>query len=235
LTIPGPNDIPFESSDVRVYIDTLFLEGLLQPVESVVVAEKENDWFLVGIRRDPQKDRVNRFLGLLQTAEKQLPSIDDRHDTWLSYAQTWAHLGMTATQLNRPLEIMLSTRWDALRTRMDSIFIRWLLKRYGALHNLPTSPPVLVHHIPRHLANLRSSSMVSKLALVVIDGLVLWSGRWESNPRLKIANLLIHWEIDVRRGPKRSRMACPERKMRARSTRKTAVVMSQRTQFQPTS
>ena len=171
LTIPGPQDIPFESSDVRVYIDTLFLEGLLQPVESAVVPEKENDWFLVGIRRDPRKDRVNRFLGLLQIAERQLPSIDDRHDTWLAYAQTWAHLGMTATQLNRPLEMMLSSRWDALRTRMDSIFIGWLLKRYGALHNLPTSPPVLVHHIPRHLANLRSNSVVSKLALVVIDGL----------------------------------------------------------------
>jgi hypothetical protein len=171
LTIPGPQNIPFESSDVRAYIDTLFLEGLLQPVESAVVPEKENDWFLVGIRRDPQKDRVNRFLGLLQIAEQQLPSIDDRHDTWLAYAQTWAHLGMTATQLNRPLEMTLSSRWDALRTRMDPIFIRWLLKRYGALHNLPTSPPVLVHHIPRHLANLRSSSMVSKLALVVIDGL----------------------------------------------------------------
>jgi len=171
LTIPGPQDIPFESSDVRVYIDTLFLEGLLQPVESAVAPEKENDWFLVGIRRDPRKDRVNRFLGLLQIAERQLPSIDDRHDTWLAYAQTWAHLGMTATQLNRPLEMMLSSRWDALRTRMDSIFIGWLLKRYGALHNLPTSPPVLVHHIPRHLANLRSNSVVSKLALVVIDGL----------------------------------------------------------------
>ena len=171
LTIPGPQDIPFESSDVRVYIDTLFLEGLLQPVESAVVPEKEKDWFLVGIRRDPQKDRINRFLGLLQIAERQLPSIDDRHDIWLAYAQTWAHLGMTATQLNRPLEMILSSRWDALRTRMDSIFIGWLLKRYGALHNLPTSPPVLVHHIPRHLANLRSSSVVSKLALVVIDGL----------------------------------------------------------------
>lgn len=171
LTIPGPDDIPFESSDVRAYIDTLFLEGLLQPVESRAVPEKANDWFLVGVRRDPQKDRLNRFLGLLQIAERQLPSIDDRHNAWLAYAQTWAHLGIAATQLNRPLEMGLLSRWDALRVRMDSIFINWLLKRYGALHNLPTSPPVLVHHIPRHLANLRSSSRVSKLALVVIDGL----------------------------------------------------------------
>ena len=171
MTVSGPEDIPFESVDVRVYIDTFFIEGLLQPVESEIVAGKESDWFLIGIRHDPEKDRLDRMLRLLQLAEKQLPSVDDRHDAWLAYAHTWAQLGMIANQLNRPFETSLSSRLHALRTTLDSILIRWLLRRYGALHNLPTSPPVLVHHIPRHLANLRSSAVVSKLALVVIDGL----------------------------------------------------------------
>ena len=35
-----------------------------------------------------------------------------------------------------------------------------------------------------------------------------WSGRWESNPRLQRAKLLIHWGIGIGSGgPKRSRMA----------------------------
>ena len=171
LTVSGPEDLPFESPNVRVYIDTLFLEGLLQPVESEVTPEKENDWCLVGIRRDPQKDRLNRFLGLLELAERQLPSIDDRHDVSLGYAHTRAHLGMIANQLNQPLEMILSSRLNALRRRADSVLIYWLLKRFGALHSLPPSPPVMLHHIPRHLANLRSSAVISKLALVVFDGL----------------------------------------------------------------
>ncbi|HTB92695.1 MAG TPA: BREX-3 system phosphatase PglZ [Candidatus Sulfotelmatobacter sp.] len=173
MTVSGPEDIPFESVDVRVYIDTFFIEGLLQPVESEFVSGMGTDWFLIGIRHDPEKDRLDRMLRLLQLAEKQLPSVDDRHDAWLAYAQTWAQLGMITNQLNRPLEASVLSRLQALRRTLDSVLIPWLLRRYGALHNLPASPPVLVHHIPRHLANLRSSSLASKLALVVIDGLAL--------------------------------------------------------------
>src|SRR5260370_26778869 len=171
MTIPGPEDIPFESPDVRVYIDTLFLEGLLQPVESEVASEKHSDWFLVGIRRDPQKDRANRFSRLLQLAEKELPAIDDRHDAWLGYAQTWAQLGMIGNQLNRPLEMNIASRFQLLQTRLDAVLLSLITNRFGTLHNLPTSPPVLVHHIPRHLANLRVSDAIPRVALVVIDGL----------------------------------------------------------------
>lgn len=171
ITVPGPEDIPFESVDVRVYIDTFFLEGLLQPVESEVASENDSDWFLIGIRRDPHKDRVNRFSRLLQLAEKEFPSIDDRHDVWLAYAQTWGQLGLLANQLNRPRELSISSRFDSLQTRVDSVLFRWLEKRFGTLHNLPTSPPVMVHHIPRHIAHLRATAVISKVALVVIDGL----------------------------------------------------------------
>jgi hypothetical protein len=171
MAVPGPEDIPFESADVRVYIDTLFLERLLQPVELEVAKEFEGEWFLIGIRRDPETDRVNRLSGLLQLAERELPSTDDRHDAWLGFAQTWAQLGMVANQLDRPLETTLASRLAGLKKRADSVLLHWLQKRFGTLHNMPASPPVLVHHIPRHLANLRSDNAISKVALLVIDGL----------------------------------------------------------------
>lgn len=171
FTVPGPIDIPFESPDVRVYIDTLFLEGLLHPVDFEMGRECDGEWFLIGIRHDPQRDRLSRLLGLMQLAERDLPSIDDRHDAWLNYAQVWAQLRMVVNQLERPLEASLAFRMLQLEKRMDSVLYRWLHKRFGTLHNLPASPPVLVHHIPRHLANLRSANVISKVALIVIDGL----------------------------------------------------------------
>ena len=33
LSVEGPADLPFDNPDVRVYIDNLFLEGMLEPVE----------------------------------------------------------------------------------------------------------------------------------------------------------------------------------------------------------
>jgi hypothetical protein len=193
MAIPGPDDIPFESADVRVYIDTLFLEGLLQPVEFELAHEGDSDWFLIGIRRDPQKDRLNRLLGLLQLAEGELPSIDSRHDDWLGYAQMWAQLGMVVNQMDRPLEVNLASRLDGLQKRMDSVFFRWLQKRFGTLHNVPASPPVLVHHIPRHLANLRSDGVISKVALLVIDGLAFdqWLALRDELPQKKYV-----WNFD---------------------------------------
>ena len=32
LEIPDPKELPFDHHDIKVYIDTLFLEGILQPV-----------------------------------------------------------------------------------------------------------------------------------------------------------------------------------------------------------
>jgi hypothetical protein len=171
MTIPGPDDIPFDSPDVRVYIDTLFLEGLLQPVESELVPGTDSDWCLVGIRRDPEKDHLNRLSRLLELVEKELPSVNDRHDAWLAYAQTWAQLGMVAHQLGRPLEAGIASRLRSVQTRLDEVLLAWMKNRFGTLHNLPTSPPVLIHQIPRYLANLRLSEPIPKVALVVIDGL----------------------------------------------------------------
>ena len=49
-----------------------------------------------------------------------------------------------------------------------------MLARYGSLANLAyTSRPVMVHHIPRYLAYIRSKQVTRRIALVVIDALAL--------------------------------------------------------------
>jgi hypothetical protein len=47
------------------------------------------------------------------------------------------------------------------------------LKRYAGLVNLPSTPPVMLHHIPRFLARQMAQSPNNKVALLVLDGLSL--------------------------------------------------------------
>jgi hypothetical protein len=56
---------------------------------------------------------------------------------------------------------------------MDDAFTAWVGDRYGSLHNQPAVPPVMVHHLPRHLAHLMTAGDVRKVAIVVMDGLSL--------------------------------------------------------------
>src|SRR2546428_7510536 len=58
LKYSGPPVIPFDHEDIRVYIDTLFLDGLLQPVAYPQASKPTQQWITVGIRLDPEADRL---------------------------------------------------------------------------------------------------------------------------------------------------------------------------------
>jgi len=60
-----------------------------------------------------------------------------------------------------------------LQTKMDDGFTSWLLKRYAGLVNLPSVPPVMLHHLPRFLAREVDDCPNCKVALIVVDGLAL--------------------------------------------------------------
>ena len=53
LEIPGPIEVPFDHQDVRVYIDNLFLEGILEPVSHPDAARFTGTWARSGLRSDP--------------------------------------------------------------------------------------------------------------------------------------------------------------------------------------
>ena len=166
--IPGPADLPFENPDVRVYVDNLFVEGLLQPVERPDPGRTSPSWCAFGISRDPSRDRTERLASLLQILEKDLPPTDARHEQWLTFAQAWAELVVLAVQSTRKPED--KDALEKIRGRVDSAFRGWIERRFGPLHNLPATPPVLVHHIARYLASQRVNPG-SRTALVVVDGL----------------------------------------------------------------
>jgi len=92
LAFKGPLHLPFDHNDVRVYIDTLFIDGLLQSVTHAQSAQLTGTWVAVGVRTDPRADRRRRLEGLLQAVEETLPSADARHPEWLLFAYRWAEL-----------------------------------------------------------------------------------------------------------------------------------------------
>jgi PglZ domain len=176
---PNVPDLPFDHDDVRVYIDNLFLEGFLKPMDIVEVAgvspsEKLlSSWIVVGVHTDQASDHARRVKGLINSLYDQLPGPDARHQSWLAYARHWAELIALWHELSPPAQPEQRPRFDSLRDRIDSAFFEWVGKRYGGLHNLPASPPVMLHHLPRYLAREIENGRMSKVALIVVDGLAL--------------------------------------------------------------
>lgn len=172
------SEISFDHPDVRVYLDNLFLEGFLRPVPHPRAARLAGSWEIAGIRRDPAADRQRRLAGLLNAVETSIPEPTARHQEWLAFARRWAQVNALRFGANGgPGSAESRSRYAAIRDRIDAAFTAWLEQRYGALHNQPPLPPVMIHHVPRMLARALEESAEAKAALVLVDGLSLdqWS------------------------------------------------------------
>ncbi|MEI7671466.1 MAG: BREX-3 system phosphatase PglZ, partial [Deltaproteobacteria bacterium] len=88
--VPGPHDLPFEHHDIRVYIDTLFLEGLLQSVSHEHAETLSATWAGIGVRNDPSQDRSRRLGKLIASLSSSIPAEDAKHTDWFLFARGWA-------------------------------------------------------------------------------------------------------------------------------------------------
>jgi GNAT superfamily N-acetyltransferase len=170
---PGPTLLPFDHDDVRIYIDNLFLEGLLQPVPHEQSQALAKTWVAYGIKVSPVENRRRRMEGLLDSIEKTLPTVEARHGEWFHFAYRWAELVALELEPDTTLPEGYRERLDALRSRIDSALIGWVVKRYASLINLPPAPPVMLHHIPRFLARSLGDDRRTKIAFLLVDGLAL--------------------------------------------------------------
>lgn len=170
-----PNDkteiiLPFGHDNVRVYLDNLFLEGLLTPIEIDNLDLLSDHWCLVGVKQDPDKESKKRLSGLMALCRDTLPDEDARHHSWLQFASRWAEL-CAAFHTNK--SIVDESIFGELRSLVDTRFSTWMLNKYSSLHNHPPIPPAMLHHIPRSMAREIESSSTSRSALILIDGLAL--------------------------------------------------------------
>ena len=171
--LPGPSDLPFDHNDIRVYMDNLFLEGLLQAVPHPQAESFSKTWLAIGIRTDKQVDGARRVAGLLDSIATSIPKKDARHDDWFHFARTWAELVSLALESDDSLPEAVCKKIQALQTQIDVALVPWLTKRYAGLINLPPVPPVMLHHVPRFLSRHITDAKEHKIAFVLVDGLSL--------------------------------------------------------------
>lgn len=170
LAITGPSDLPFEHPRVRAYVDTLFLEGLLTPVEHDLVPGPGEGWIQLGIRQESADAPQTRVAGLLDLARKQLERTSDHHD-WRRFARIWSELKAAFATLADPAPAT-TERVRRLERDVDEAFGAWLPDHYGPLASLPPTCPVMLHHVPRQIAR-ELEEPDARVALLVLDGLAL--------------------------------------------------------------
>ena len=162
--------LPFGHDDVRVYVDNLFLEGFMNPIEIDQPDRLSDHWCLIGVRQDPEKELKKRIIGLIKLCEESLPGVEDRHQQWLQFAYRWAELS-SEYHFNRVS--FAAEQYKNLQQKIDQRFTEWLLEKYSGLHNHPPVPPVMLHHVPRTMAREIDSGQSGKVAMILIDGLAI--------------------------------------------------------------
>lgn len=170
LRFSGPEDLPFDHDDVRVYVDNLFHERILDPVSHPSGHRLEETWASVGLLLDPERDHGRRWDGLLNAVVAGFPEDGAGHATWTAFALRWARLVVLRHRRGLDPDRQEVRRFEELQARLDEAFLRWLTTRFATLHNQPPIPPVMVHHVPRHMARTAAESG-GRVALVVVDGL----------------------------------------------------------------
>jgi len=160
--------LPFGHDDVRVYVDNLFLEGHLIPIEVEPLGRLNEHWCMVGIQVDADKENVRRITGLIKLCSESIPAVHARHQAWFLFASRWAEL--CAAYYSDAKETGRA-QFIELQRSVDSRFSEWMLENYHGLHNHPPVPPTMLHHIPRNMAREIDENGCGKAAVILIDGL----------------------------------------------------------------
>lgn len=173
LSMQGPVELPFDHHDIRVYIDNLFVEGLLHSVPHELADTLSRTWVGIGVRTAPIEDRSRRLGKLIDSLEASIPAEDAKHTDWFHFARGWAETILLANDQAEAIPESTGGRIKNLQAQVDAGFAGWLFKRYAGLVNLPPVPPVMLHHLPRFLARQMGEDRNSKIALIVVDGLAM--------------------------------------------------------------
>lgn len=170
LKYAGPAHLPFDHQDIKVYIDNLFLEGKLTPVEIKNIALDVRSWVRNGIVTFSADDEALRISNLFNLIERELPTVDARHSDWLSFALNWAEL---SSLVHCGSSTEYQTKLNKIGAVLNTTFAAWLADHYSSLRNLPPTNPAMLHHVPRRLARDIEEADHNRAALIVVDGLAL--------------------------------------------------------------
>ncbi len=175
LKYPGPDWLPFDHRDIKVYIDNLFLERKLTPVEANAfeIELEAESWVRSGIATSEADDDELRASRLFDLVKEKLPSADALHSDWTSFALKWAELASLVHGGNGGTSAAHQAQLRDIGDAMNKLFVDWLVGHYSSLINLPPTHPAMLHHVPRRLAWALEGAADSCVALIVMDGLAL--------------------------------------------------------------
>jgi hypothetical protein len=166
-------EVPFTHPDIRVIIDTLFLDGTLHPLAVVGMPANVPEWVKAGIIQDPTA--LQRLVSEgLKKLIASMPTTASSHRDWTDFGRRSAEVLSRSHALDSAQEEMTRDGMNVLHKASDTNLQAWIAaKHYGDLPSLPvTHGPVMVHHIPRFLSRRRAAGE-SKIALLVFDGLAM--------------------------------------------------------------
>ncbi len=170
LKVEGPVNLPFDHEDIRVYLDNLFVEGKLTPVDLPDIEIDKDSWILSGVsatKSESEDIRISRLFDLIDATQMSMKS---RYTDWISFAMKWAELSALIHVAN---SVKHNKRYDKIGEKLNRLFADWLETHYASLINLPPSTPPMLHHVPRYLARYIEDQKSNRIALLVIDGLSL--------------------------------------------------------------
>ena len=146
IKFPGPEILPFDHQDIRVYMDNLFVEGKLTPVQISEFTIDAKSWIRIGIVEAIVNDDSVRISRLFELLEKDPPTLKFRYSDWTAFALRWAELSaLVHCTGNEAYKLRLREMGDAL----NETFFEWLSNQYAGLINLPPTNPAMLHHVPR--------------------------------------------------------------------------------------
>ncbi len=165
-------DIPFDHHDVRVIVDSMFLDGTLHPLAIQGAPVNLPEWAKAGVVQDPASMR-NLVLEGIKNLADELPNAASSYRDWTHFSRRIGEVISRFHSLDAAQAESLKDELRGLVSVADSRLQEWVEARYADLPSLPAAKgPVMVHHVPRYLA-MRRASGEEKIALVVLDGLAV--------------------------------------------------------------
>ena len=175
LQYQGPTRIPFGHQDILVYIDNLFIEGKLTPIDADKMninpeVENKNLWIKSGImnKDEDNSTRIDKFLKLIESIK---PSSDSRYTDWIAFSLKLAEL--TALIHTDSVNQIQKKEFCKLNAVYNKIFAEWLSMFYSTMVSLPPTTPAMLHHVPKNMARTLDQAPSKNVALIVLDGLAL--------------------------------------------------------------
>ena len=165
-------EVPFDHPDVRVIVDSMFLDGTLHPLSVHGVPAGIPDWAKVGVVQDPAALRNLVLVGIKNLIDT-LPTLESSHRDWSQLARRFGEILSRFHGLDTVRAEGIRDSVAELQRLADERLHAWVAKHYADLPSLPVAKgPVMVHHVPRFLS-MRRSAGEDKVALLVFDGLAV--------------------------------------------------------------